>query len=68
MRNEYGTTNKDDRFLPGEEIEMFDEAYIVIKNYGTRGRVRLLNTTLIIDPFYWEFQGAVARRVKRNAA
>jgi hypothetical protein len=68
MRNALGTTNKEERFSVGELIQMFDEEYVVIKNYGTRGRVRLINTNMIIDPFYWEFQGMKARRVIRNAA
>lgn len=68
MRNALGTTNKEERFSVGELIQMFDEEYVIIKNYGTRGRVRLLNTTLIIDPFYWEYQGIEARRLERNVA
>lgn len=59
------TTNREQMFQSGDVIEMFEEAYLVLKNYGTRGRVQLLNTTLIIDPFYWEFHGMKAERVKR---
>lgn len=61
-----GTTNKDSPFKENDVITMFDEYYIVLKNYGTRGRVRLVNTHFVIDPFYWEFQGIEARLVKRN--
>lgn len=66
MRDELGSTNKDAPFIEGDWIEMFDERYLVLKNYGNRGRVRLINTQMIIDPFYWSFQGMEARRVKRN--
>lgn len=66
MRNILGTTNKEEHFKPGELINMFEEDYIVLKNYGTRGRVRLLNTTLVIDPFYWEFHGTEAKRVVKE--
>jgi Mn-dependent DtxR family transcriptional regulator len=68
MRNAMGTTNKEEPFKREEIIEYADEEYVVLKNYGTRGRVRLLNTHMIIDPFYWNFQGMEARRVKRNVA
>jgi hypothetical protein len=68
MRNAIGTTNKEEPFKREEIITLFDEEYVVLKNYGTRGRVRLINTHMSIDPFYWSFQGMEARRVKRNAA
>jgi hypothetical protein len=66
MRNIKGTTNKERPFRQDEIIEYSDDLYVVLKNYGNRGKVRLLNTYLTIDPFYWEFDGTEARRVKKE--
>lgn len=68
MRNALGTTNKEEPFKEGDCIEMFDDQFLVLKNYGTRGKVRLLHTHLVIDPFYWEYQGMQAKRVERDVA
>jgi Mn-dependent DtxR family transcriptional regulator len=64
MRKVLGTTNKEERFKENELVEFCEDEYVVLKNYGSRGRVRMLNTHMVIDPFYWEFQGMAARRVK----
>jgi hypothetical protein len=68
MRNELGTTNKEEAFKEGEEVDFCGESFIVLKNYGTRGKVRPLGENYTIDPFYWEYQGMEVRRVKRNVA
>lgn len=68
MRNELGTTNKEQPFQEGEEVDFCGESFVVLKNYGSRGRVMPLGETLIIDPFYWEYQGMQVRRVKRKVA
>ena len=66
MRNMLGTTNREERFRENEIISYADELYIVLKNYGTRGKVRVYDSLVQIDPFYWDYQGEEARRVIRE--
>lgn len=54
-------------FVEGDVIEFCGESFIVLENYGDRGRVQEDCTNgAVIDPFYWEFDGHACKLVKRG--
>lgn len=51
----------------GSVIEMFDEQYTIIKNYGLRGTVSTICGTEQVNNFYWSYQGEKSKLISTPA-
>lgn len=52
-------------FKPGDLISFCDEEFVVVENYGTSGRVRILDEQGEISPFYWRYNGEECKLLRR---